>query len=51
MASEPHSVSSMKCPMTVRVTKVDFIDKEAHREGSVSAEKVVLVPYMDMLHI
>ena len=51
MASEPHTVSSMKGPMTVRVAKVDFIDEEAHRERPVPAEQVVLVPYVDMLYI
>ena len=51
MASEPHTISSMKGPMTVRVAKVDFINKKAHWERPVSAEQVVLVPYVDMLYI
>ena len=51
MASESHTVSSMKGPMTVRVAKVNFIDEEAHRERPVPAEQVVLVPYVDMLYI
>ena len=51
MASESHTVSSMESPMTVRVAKVDFIDKEAHRERPVPAEIVVLVPYVDVLYI
>ena len=37
--------------MTVGVSKVDLIDQESHREGSGSAEVVILIADVDMLDV
>ena len=51
MASEPHAISCMECPVTVCISKVYLVNEEAHGKRSAPAEVIILIPDMDVLDV
>ena len=51
MAGESHAVRCVEGPVARCIPKVDLVDQKAHREWTIVAEVVVLIPDVHMVHI
>lgn len=51
MAGKPHAIGRVEGPVSARVSKVNLVDEETHRERPTAAEKVIFVADMHVSHI